>query len=902
MILHSIKVENWRCLLGETEVGPFSDRLNVLYAPNATGKSTLFEALRCALMDSHNTKAKEAEALRPWGRMLSPKVNVEFSVGGIRYRLSKGFLQGAHSKLERFEKDAFRPLAEGPDADKFTRGLFTKTPAKSGISSSGQWGLFQVLWAPQGRLELGGLSGDLLSDIRQALSVSVVDSRARDLEEKLQKRYDYFFTSTGKVKTAAGASPLAPLEGSIRVKEGQFEAKKAEYEETQALSVSVKALSEKLEALRGEARQSESDLRDLEKKAEGYQALLGELHRREGEAKAAEAEHGRLKAFLDQVLGLRGDLAEALKKLSALGISVPALETTLAGCGEEVEKAREAVSRALAAKEEGEALLARAREARRFADLSEKLGKLGQTLEDVAAARAALDQVEAEKAGRAFPGLTEILKIRKAFSALEEAQMQLDASLITLEIVPEADRAGSVESGEAPGPVKLAAGLETRVQGAPEVRLAIEGFGRVRAFGPCESAEEAREVASQSRAALAELAEPYGTADKAALEELHQEGETLKRRAERETDRLKAILGKDSLESLLAAREGLAGEQNGILERFPDWKDSAPNPETLESEARSKTTEAAGALRLAEEAKSAAGERYRNTERDLDRERQQRDSLEESRKGLEEKLARLEADGKSESERHSELRALALSWDSARGRVEEFKKQLADLGDDPVEALRRAREAEKAQNDELRETERFFDRESARLEVASARGLYSEIASLEEELENLRRRYGEEKLAADSIRLLWETYSACRSEMALAVNRAVEGRATEIVSRIAGNPTGRLVLDESMSPSGFIPGDAGKAVGMEALSGGESEQVHFAVRLALAAATGSEERQLLVLDDTLMATDGLRFPRILEILEEASENLQVLVLTCQPDRFAPLAGASRFDLEALRAR
>ena len=90
-------------------------------------------------------------------------------------------------------------------------------------------------------------------------------------------------------------------------------------------------------------------------------------------------------------------------------------------------------------------------------------------------------------------------------------------------------------------------------------------------------------------------------------------------------------------------------------------------------------------------------------------------------------------------------------------------------------------------------------------------------------------------------------------------------------------------------------------VDMEALSGGEVEQVHFAVRLALASATGSEERQLLVLDDTLMATDRIRFPRILDILEEVSENLQVLILTCQPDRFASLAGAKRFDLEAIRA-
>src|SRR5690606_24261262 len=154
--------------------------------------------------------------------------------------------------------------------------------------------------------------------------------------------------------------------------------------------------------------------------------------------------------------------------------------------------------------------------------------------------------------------------------------------------------------------------------------------------------------------------------------------------------------------------EGLTRERDAILERFPDWKDAAPDPEVFESEARSKTAGAAGALRLAEEAKSSAEERYRKIERDLDRERQQVDSLEENRKSLEEKLARREADGKPESERHSELRALALSWDSARGRVEEFKKQLADLGDDPVEALRRAREEGRGRGEELRQSETDF--------------------------------------------------------------------------------------------------------------------------------------------------------------------------------------------------
>ncbi|RLA97396.1 MAG: hypothetical protein DRG83_15920, partial [Deltaproteobacteria bacterium] len=74
MILRSIRLQNWRCFIDEITVGPFSERLNVIHAPNATGKSTLFEALRRGILDSHRVGGREMEAIRPWGRVLAPYV------------------------------------------------------------------------------------------------------------------------------------------------------------------------------------------------------------------------------------------------------------------------------------------------------------------------------------------------------------------------------------------------------------------------------------------------------------------------------------------------------------------------------------------------------------------------------------------------------------------------------------------------------------------------------------------------------------------------------------------------------------------------------------------------------------------------------------------------------------
>ena len=42
-------------------------------------------------------------------------------------------------------------------------------------------------------------------------------------------------------------------------------------------------------------------------------------------------------------------------------------------------------------------------------------------------------------------------------------------------------------------------------------------------------------------------------------------------------------------------------------------------------------------------------------------------------------------------------------------------------------------------------------------------------------------------------------------------------------------------------------------------------------------------------------------PMILSILEEASDRLQLVVLSCHPERYRALAGAAFFDLEGILA-
>ena len=108
----------------------------------------------------------------------------------------------------------------------------------------------------------------------------------------------------------------------------------------------------------------------------------------------------------------------------------------------------------------------------------------------------------------------------------------------------------------------------------------------------------------------------------------------------------------------------------------------------------------------------------------------------------------------------------------------------------------------------------------------------------------------------------------------------------------------RRLLDE-LEYRGHLVELAEGSVSVEQVSGGEREQIYLATRLALAEVLARGERQLVVPDDVLTATDTGRLAWVMGILEEAAQRFQVLILTCHPERYRGLAGANFVDLEAI---
>lgn len=489
--------------------------------------------------------------------------------------------------------------------------------------------------------------------------------------------------------------------------------------------------------------------------------------------------------------------------------------------------------------------------------------------------------------------------IRKATKERDEGRVRLEASLITLEIVPYEDGTVEVVAGEATGPRSLTAGVPALIQGSPEVVAELPGIARLRARGPVGSVEEHRAARTRAEKRLAELARPFGTFDLEMLEALSEKARELDSTIAQGEARLDTLLAGKGADQLIQERNVLERILGRFLDMHPDWGTRPPDVKLLKTEAETikrsfiATVESAEtSWQKAEAARAAACGQHETFSRRHEDARRRGALL-----GIQ--LAELTSDGKSLPEREGELHRLSMAWEAARARLAEIDSRLAEYQDDPIATLGILEAQIEAARKEAARARELEVREEANLEYLSAQGPYSALVVAEEKVAQLEEEARREELRVEAIRLLHDTVAKCRAEALAAVAGPVETVATRTLQRIAGRRLARIRVGDSFEPSAVVPELLEETVSLENLSGGEQEQLYLAARLALAEVLAREERQLVVLDDVLTATDSGRLARVMAVLEEAAERLQVLVLTCHPERYRGLRQGRFFDFETL---
>ena len=92
MKLRSLRVNQLKMFMEPHCIGDIGDSLNVVAGPNEIGKSTVFDALRAALFETHSASGKWIRALQNDRSQGAPQVELVFECDEGTYVLTKKFL------------------------------------------------------------------------------------------------------------------------------------------------------------------------------------------------------------------------------------------------------------------------------------------------------------------------------------------------------------------------------------------------------------------------------------------------------------------------------------------------------------------------------------------------------------------------------------------------------------------------------------------------------------------------------------------------------------------------------------------------------------------------------------------------------------------------------------------
>lgn len=198
MKINRIEVKNFRKLRNSVRVDNLGPGLTVIAGSNEDGKSTLLEAVRCALFQKHNLTGEHADSLQPYGSALRPQVTVDFEVHGQRYTIDKVFCQRAEALLTT-QTGSF----SGNAAEDNLQEILQFSRRARGANSESEQGIWGLLWVTQGSaFRPLALNEGARSSLRTAIEAQVGQvlggQRGQAILAAIEKQFRNLFTPTGQ--------------------------------------------------------------------------------------------------------------------------------------------------------------------------------------------------------------------------------------------------------------------------------------------------------------------------------------------------------------------------------------------------------------------------------------------------------------------------------------------------------------------------------------------------------------------------------------------------------------------------------------------------------------------------------------------------------------------------------
>ncbi len=849
--------------------------VTVVEGPNEVGKSSLAEALDVLLDQLDSSRSRAVVALKPVHRDAGPEVEIEAESGPYAFTYRKRFLRERETVLA-----VTRPRPEsltGREAHERVLAILAETLDTD---------LWRALRIQQGdALQQPDLSTQrsLSAALDRAAGGATDDAGAESLFEAVAAEYRRYFTETGRDGRDLTAS-AAELESSRR-----------EAESVAARLRSLEADIARCAALQRETAELGPRIASLARIAADHEAALQRVHTVRGEtekhaavreaARAALREAGRV---LDERRRATQEAAQRAAEVETLRKDEAALEPARGEAATDLESARTALAGARSAHDAAHRVLGIRRLDREFrenelwlAQLRERQARIEQADADARAAEEVLARTRIDDA--------QLQAIREAHVEVERASARLEAAAPSLTIEAIAPSEIALDGVQ----THLAARERRQVSVADRARVTVPGVVDI-TIAAGEGATAWRDRHAAARRRLRELCFAAGVDDLAAAETTNESRREAARALQTRDRVVEADLRDLDRQGLarrvasLAAKVGAGAPprgEGGEPQLAADFDAAKALLAAAEAEAATATV----ALDAAQSRHDRATARHQELALKLRTAAAHVEVAARAAGAAAESLARARTSIADDelSARHVQATAAAAAAERA---ADDAAQRLAALDPEQVEALatNARRVVEKARAD-LRARESERDLLQGGLHSLGEQGLAERLAEAETRRARAEEAHRSLVARAAAARRL---YSTLREERDAARRRYVAPLRERIerLGRIVFGDTFCVEVDDTLAVTSRTL--EGRTIPFDDLSGGAREQIGLLARLSCALAVADDGGVPVVLDDALGNSDPERLGSMGAALAVAGRSCQIVVLTCTPDRYRHVGGAT----------
>ena len=866
MRLHSIRLIDYRAITDATV--DFSSGVTIVEGPNEVGKSSIHQAITQLREDKDSSRKASVKDTQPVGSDVGPQVSLHLSTGDFEVRYSKRWIKQPFTELS-----ILKPVPEqlsGNEAHERFLAILDETVDVD---------LLDALDVAQGR-SLDQASLAEIKALHGALGDAGEDLADHDaFLDRVESEYLRFFTAKGKET------------GELRRLTEELPAADEQYRELKARSADMDALvdrharaTDRLKNVRTQLESAATERENAEKAVHAVSGLKTALDRALERAGAAQRERQRAEETRDRRRALITETTTAEKAVKAAD---EALEKVTAAQQEkdssldEAQKGLEARQAELvSAQEEAKATsadLARARARKEVDALRKRLVDIREQERRAAEAKATIGSIsvtakDVDKLGGLFT------ELRIAQNAKTAAAAQIIARRL-------GDTAVSIDGVDVPKDSAEEFAVTTDLQ------IHIDSVVDITVRPGQSPAELDRELESAQTRLDAEL-------DRLDVTTLEQARERSEVRTDAEavlaeaTSTLRVLIGdddRDGLDAALTRAEHVAGDA-------ADSSKSAASIDELEARVESTTAAVDDASAKVETARTTL-ERIR-ADRDEARVAAVRaqSTREQAATTLQNLSTRLSTDREANSDESLDetLTAAAATLTQLEDEAAAARSEYDAADPETLEMrLQNALQLVESKQKQQEKDRQEVDQLSALIDDRAAEGIYDKLKAAEQNLESIRSKLARMQRQANAIKLLRDTVLTHKEE----AQRRYVAPFKEAIEKL-----GRVIFGQGLSVEISENLEIvsrtlnGRTVAFDALSGGTKEQLALIGRLAVATLVDADAGAPVILDDAFGFSDEQRLAALNVILGNVGRKAQVILLTCQPDRFSSIGGAETVSL------